>query len=95
MSDTETHAFADGSGRARRSVATTLLTETGMTLKKQMKQRIGKRATRRVYSVAPWVGAALAVGAGTLMTRNGTLGRALERGRAAVGPERRQTFSDE
>ena len=59
-----------------------------MKLKKQMKNTIGKRATRRVYTAAPWVGAALAIGAGTLMTRNGTVGSVIEKGRARMRPER-------
>jgi hypothetical protein len=34
-----------------------------MTIKKQLKQLIGKRQARRVSRVAPWVGGAIAVAA--------------------------------
>jgi hypothetical protein len=42
-----------------------------MTLKKQLKQTLGKKATRRVYAAAPWVGGALAVAAGVVVQRRG------------------------
>lgn len=32
-----------------------------MTIKKQLRQIIGKKATRRVYKAAPWVGGAIAL----------------------------------
>ena len=63
---------------------------TTMKLKKQMRNVIGKRATRRIFAAAPWVGAALAVGAGTVMSRNGTLNAAVAKGRALLQPERGQ-----
>jgi hypothetical protein len=59
-----------------------------MTMKKHMKNVIGKKATRRVYSAAPWVGAALAVGAGTMLSRRGTLRSIIDKGRSIVQPDR-------
>jgi hypothetical protein len=45
-----------------------------MTLKKQMKRYLGKKATRRIYASAPWVGGALALAAGVLVQRRGLRG---------------------
>jgi hypothetical protein len=57
-----------------------------MKLKKQMRNVIGKRATLRIFAAAPWVGAALAVGAGTVMSRNGTLNATVAKGRRYCSP---------
>ena len=32
-----------------------------MTIKKQLRQVLGKKATRRMYKAAPWVGGAIAL----------------------------------
>jgi hypothetical protein len=42
-----------------------------MTLKKQMKRRLGKKATRRIFAVMPWIGGALAVAAGAVLRKQG------------------------
>ena len=40
-----------------------------MTIKKQLKQHIGKKATRRLYGALPWVGGALALAVGAAVRR--------------------------
>ena len=60
-----------------------------MTMKKRMKHVIGKKATRRLYNAAPWVGAALAIGAGTMLSRSGALDSIVEKGRSLIQPDRR------
>jgi hypothetical protein len=45
-----------------------------MTLKKQLKRQLGKKATRRIYAVMPWVGGALALGASAYLERRGLRG---------------------
>ena len=45
-----------------------------MTIKKQLKQHIGKKATRRVYGALPWVGGALALAVGAAVRRKGVRG---------------------
>jgi hypothetical protein len=45
-----------------------------MTLKKQMKRHLGKKATRRIYAAMPWVGGAVALAAGVLLQKRGVRG---------------------
>ena len=45
-----------------------------MTLKKQMKRYLGKKATRRVYDAAPYAGGVLALAVGAALTRRGVSG---------------------
>ena len=42
-----------------------------MSLKKQMKRHLGKKATRRIYAAFPWVGGALALAAGVIVQKRG------------------------
>jgi hypothetical protein len=42
-----------------------------MTLKKQMKRYLGKKAARRVYAAMPWVGGVLAIAAGRALHKRG------------------------
>jgi hypothetical protein len=45
-----------------------------MSIKKQLKQHIGKKATRRLYGALPWVGGVLALAAGAALRRKGARG---------------------
>ena len=62
----------------------------GMTLKKQMKRHLGKKATRRIYLSAPWLGTALAVAAGVALRRRGVRG-ALDDIRGFLPAQRSET----
>jgi hypothetical protein len=59
-----------------------------MTLKKQLKNTIGRKATRRLYKAAPWVGAAVALGVGGAVSRSGSLEGVKEKARGVM-PSRR------
>jgi hypothetical protein len=51
-----------------------------MTIKKQLKHVIGKRATRRLYHAAPWVGGLMAVATVGSALRRRPLSLAADRG---------------
>jgi hypothetical protein len=58
-----------------------------VTIKKQMRQIIGKKATRRAYRAAPWVGGAIALASvgGAMRRKTAGIDDAL---RGASAPDR-------
>jgi hypothetical protein len=42
-----------------------------MTIKKYLRQHVGKKAARRIYKAMPWVGGAVALAAGDVVRRRG------------------------
>ena len=42
-----------------------------MNIKKQLKQHIGKKATRRIYKAMPWIGGAVALAVGSSIASRG------------------------
>lgn len=45
-----------------------------MSLKKQMKRHLGKKATRRIYAAMPWVGGVAALAAAAAFQKGGVRG---------------------
>ena len=45
-----------------------------MTIKKQLKRHLGKKATRRIYAIMPWAGTALAFAVGAVLQKRGVQG---------------------
>ena len=47
---------------------------SGMSIKKQMKRHLGKKATRRIYAAMPWVGGVAALAAAAAFQKRGVRG---------------------